>query len=155
VLVGKSKNIEKIKNGICPYCKRKLKPITTFEKGRGIDHLICRYCDLKIKKSDIRKENFPNKIDERYTIKQKKKIKKCIHSPVPNKCPFCESKKIREYPEDYTWECLNHKCEETFQWREFRVHFYGSITVVADSKEMASELAYERTGDLWTEVDEV
>ncbi|TXT53271.1 MAG: hypothetical protein BAJALOKI1v1_2560009 [Promethearchaeota archaeon] len=177
MLVGKSRNIENIKKGICPYCKRNLKPyvdideeehwtIMKFSKKsellsernevkQGIDYLVCRYCDFKIKKSDIRNEHFPKKLDERYTKKQKQKIKKCIHIPVPKECPYCQGKKIREYPEDYTWECLNPDCEVVFEWKEYEVHFYGTIRVVADSEEMASELAYQRTGDLWNEINEI
>ncbi|MBD3197502.1 MAG: hypothetical protein GF317_20785 [Candidatus Lokiarchaeota archaeon] len=149
-----SQNIKKIKKTICPYCDRKLKPAVRMPEDQ--EHYIvyeCRYCRIEIKVSDIKNGTIPKKFDELFVKKRNEKIKQCKYGPEPNECVYCYSKKIQEYPENYTWECLD--CEEIFEWHSYEVSFTGEISLAAKSKHHAIIKAYKFTDDLDCEATEV
>jgi len=139
-------NFKKIRRGICPYCERKLKPY----EERKIIYITCRYCKIKIKTSDIRNDTIPKKFNEKIQEKKDKEHKEILtkykHHPIPKKCPYCKSKSVERYPEDYTWECDG--CKEIFEWKWYECHFHGEVTVAATSEADAISLAYKNTGDL-------
>jgi hypothetical protein len=165
----KSKNIEKIKEKICPFCNRKLKPIIKFNEEeqksfytfaqpipylvkkeiylkKGIEYFTCRYCKIEIKNSDIRNNTIPNKFNEIIIKKREEQNSKHKYGPKPKECIQCGSDNLTEDPEqDNSWECKN--CGEISTWQTYQVIFSGDIEVYAESEEMARELGWSRIED--------
>jgi ribosomal protein L37AE/L43A len=145
-MIYESKNVKKIKEGNCPYCERKLKPSARGSSKGVISVLECRYCKITVKISDIRNNTIPKQFNEEVEKERQEKLKSCKHTPVPKECPYCESVSIREYPDNYTWECL--ECEDMFEWRYYEVRFSGEVTLAAESRQEAESKAYNYTDDL-------
>jgi len=154
----------------CPKCNRVLKPsikskveITNDLNGlirlEGIEYLVCRYCKLSVKTSLLRKQKNPIKFLEQFAKapekteisgEEKEKIRlreehkenmeKYKHSPVPKKCPECRSEDIVADSYNYGWICLS--CDHGFEWKSFRINFYGDVELEAENPDNAIERGY-------------
>lgn len=148
----------------CPKCNRILKPMDT-----GLE---CRYCQVSVKSSILRKEKNPvkfleqfKKIPENTEIKdeerekislreeEKENLKKYKYDVVPDKCIECDSEDIVADCGNNSWICLS--CDSYFELREYRIMFHGDIEVVARNHIEAIEKGYEllRKGNVDIEAD--
>lgn len=176
----------------CPKCERNLKPsikqeeqdlkysflfngIKHFTHFIGIDYLGCRYCNIRVKTSLLRKQkDIPKfleqfaKIPEETEISEEEKEKirlrknhnknmeKYKHYPVPHKCVECNSEDLVADSSDNGWVCLS--CDFYFEWRSYKVIFHGDIELDGENENDAIDRAYDLLGndckvDLEAEID--